>query len=242
MRLLLRCVLATMAVIVCVALRRGKMPIVRAQTSCCVQTWCNYPPPSCPSPGCSNTPGTCQFYWTCNSPIIIDVEHKGFHLTDEAHGVYFEFYNHQKQHVAWTDPKFGNAWLALDRNGNGTIDDATELFGNDTPQSASNTPNGFNALSFFDQPENGDGYISAEDKIFPHLLLWTDTNHNGVSEPNELKTLAQVGISRISLSYAKDNWVDPYGNIFGFRGRDHMNSVDYDRQIYDVWLVGTNSQ
>ena len=246
MRTVLRCGLALIAFVVCVVLIRDKSNlIVRAQTSCCANNYCSEPPPSCPSPDCYNVANTCSYYWTCDSPLVVDVKHKGFHLTDVAHGVSFEFYNHEKQHVGWTDPKFGNAWLALDRNGNGKIDDASELFGNDTPQPPIDTPNGFNALTFYDLPENGgngDGYITAEDKIYSHLLLWTDSNQNGISEPSELQTLAQAGITSISLSYARDNWVDPNGNIFGFRGRDHMNSADYDHQIYDVWLVGTNNK
>jgi hypothetical protein len=120
----------------------------------------------------------------------------------------------------------------------------SELFGNDTPQPQSKTPNGFAALAVYDLPENGgngDGYITAADSIYAHLLLWTDTNHNGISEPNKLQSLADAGITSISLSYYKDSWKDQYGNAFHYRGHDRMKSVDYDHQIYDVFLVGTNT-
>ncbi len=136
----IRCVLAIAAVAGCVTLVKNDRTVHAQQ--CCVPDSCGAPP-ACPTPQCSQYPGTCDFYWICNSPIIVDVEDKGFHLTDQAHGVYFQFYGNQKQHVAWTDPKYGNAWLALDRNGNGVIDDATELFGNDTPQPPSPNANGF---------------------------------------------------------------------------------------------------
>jgi hypothetical protein len=241
MKVIIRCVLAIIAIVVCITLIRDDT-LVQAQ-QCCNPNWCSLPPPNCPAPECAVYGGTCDFYWTCNSPIIVDVEDKGFHLTDQAHGVSFQFYGSQKEHVAWTDPKYGNAWLALDRNGNGTIDDATELFGNDTPQPPSKTPNGFAALAVYDLPENGgsgDGFITAADKIYSHLLLWTDQNHNGISEPNELQTLAQAGITSISLDYHQDDRKDQYGNVFRYSGHNTMNSVDYDHHIYDVYLVGTN--
>jgi hypothetical protein len=243
MKVIIRCVLAIVAVVACITLIRDNRTVLAQQ--CCSQNYCNFPAPNCPNPACAQYTGSCEFYWTCNSPIVVDVERKGFHLTDQAHGVYFQFYGNQKQQVAWTDPKYGNAWLALDRNGNGTIDDATELFGNDSPQPPSADPNGFRALAVYDLIENGgngDGYITAADKIYSQLLLWTDTNQNGISEANELQTLAQAGVTSISLSYHKDDRRDKYGNVFRYRGHDTMNSAVYDRQIYDVYLVGTNPQ
>jgi hypothetical protein len=67
----------------------------------------------------------CQegFICPCSSPIVIDVGGKGFHLTDAAHGVRFDITGtNEPLQIAWTAPDAANAWLALDRNGNGSID------------------------------------------------------------------------------------------------------------------------
>lgn len=240
MKVILRCALALMAVLGSTLILNRKTDL-HAQ-SCCPSNTCTSAPPACPTPQCEYG-GGCNYFWACNSPILIDVKDEGFHLTDQADGVMFQFYGDTKQHVAWTDPKYSNAWLALDRNGNGMIDNASELFGNDTPQPPSSDPNGFAALAVYDTPEKGgndDGSISSADSIYSSLLLWTDRNHNGISEPNEFQTLSQAGITSFPLYYHLDRKIDKFGNLFRFSGHLTMSSKEYDHHIYDVFLTGTN--
>ncbi len=196
---------------------------------------------SCPRGdfSCGNPPPACL-----PSPIVIDTDGKGFDLTDEAHGVVFDIYaNGHPVQVSWTSVDSRNAWLALDRNGNGRIDNASELFGDHTPQPPSDDPNGFLALAVFDKPENGgngDGIIDKR-AVFSQLLLWIDENHDGVSQPNELHHLPELGVYSLALKYTETRRTDRYGNLFRYKAAVNPDPKDGHsedgRWTYDVFLL-----
>ncbi|MEO8650080.1 MAG: hypothetical protein ABI539_13025 [Acidobacteriota bacterium] len=144
-------------------------------------------------------------------------------MTDAAGGVDFDLFAWgYPQRIGWTAPTSTNAFLVLDRNSNGVIDNGEELFGDITPQPASNEPNGFLALAEYDKRRNGgdgNGRINRNDSIFEKLRLWQDTNHNGISESGEMHLLRDLGLASIDLDYRTSRRTDEFGNRFRYRSK-----------------------
>ena len=150
-------------------------------------------------------------------PIIIDLNKNKITSTKLNNTTYFDHDNNNfKEATSWIDK--GDAFLALDKNSNGLIDNGNELFGNHTisntrfgEQEANKDTsiNGYEALKAYDL--NGDNVIDSKDEIYDKLLLWKDSNQNAITDKGELIKLKDSGIVSIDLNYKNTN-TDEKGN------------------------------
>lgn len=82
----------------------------------------------------------------------------------------------------------GSGFLALDRNGDGVINDGGELFG-------TKSGDGFGDLSLYD--EDGNGWIDENDEIFDKLLIWMKDEDGN----DKLYHLKETGVGAICLKH-----------------------------------------
>jgi hypothetical protein len=155
-----------------------------------------------------------------SAPIVVDTKGVGFHFTDPVKGDYVSFDlkgDGKLVKVSWPQAGSGNMWLVL-VDPAGTVTNGGQLFGNHSPHSDADVPNypnpnGFNALNWWDKPQQGGAghlIIGPQDKVYTglpdgrKLMLWDAGNclkerdSACVSKPGELHTLESEGIRSIS--------------------------------------------
>ncbi|HGM7342700.1 TPA: calcium-binding protein, partial [Stenotrophomonas maltophilia] len=150
-------------------------------------------------------------------PLALDLDGDGIETVGVRAGVLFDHDGDGvRQGTGWIGPDDG--LLVLDRNGNGRIDNGTELFGVDTPLPDGSQPrSGFAALSSLDS--NGDGIFDARDARFADVRVWRDLNQDGISQATELFTLEGLGIASIGLTpHSVDDQNLGNGNIIDNHG------------------------
>ena len=160
--------------------------------------------------------------WSGCSPIVIDLANNGINLGEAGVGVYFDVNaDGVRDHVQWVRRGGDEGFLALDRTGNGLIDDGAELFGVGTPMvlEGRSAPNGFVGLAQYDASQlggNDDGFITPADAIWPQLRIWVDRNADGVSTAEEMRTLQSFGISALQTIPRIRKYIDDAGNVIPY--------------------------
>jgi len=159
------------------------------------------------------------------SPLILDLDGDGVEVSNVTASITMFDMNLDgfAERTAWVRPD--DALLALDRNGNGIIDDSSELFG-------SNTTNGFVTLAALDS--NQDGSITSADARFSELSLWRDANSDGKTDAGEITSLSNSDIASIALAATTINEVNA-GNPVTHRSI-FTKADGTTGRIDDVWF------
>ena len=170
---------------------------------------------------------------TIITPLVLDLNSDGIKTSEVSDGALFDLNNDGKKDLTgWIAGK-DDAFLALNLNHNGIIDNGGELFGDNTLlPDGEKASNGFEALAQYDK--NKDQKIDNHDEIWFDLILWIDTDHNGISEQNELTHIKDSQVEEIHLEYNYLNKVD-HGNLLrecsSFKNKDGSTG-----SIIDVWF------
>lgn len=122
----------------------------------------------------------------CVDPLIINLDCDIADIGDQK--FYFDLdCDGEEDEISM--PGAGSGFLALDRNGNGTLDDGSELFG-------TKSGNGFRDLARFDA--DGNGWIDEADEIFAQLRIVTFDEEGN----QKLYSLKEKGLGALYLGSA----------------------------------------
>jgi hypothetical protein len=131
----------------------------------------------------------------CITPIVLDLDGNGIHTVSRAgSGSFFDMFG-DGHAVASGWVSGGDGLLAVDRNGNGRIDDIHDLFGG-TAKGA-----GYAQLAAYDS--NNDGLVDDLDSNFGQLMIWRDANGNHQTDAGELMTLSQAGVTSLTVAHSR---------------------------------------
>jgi hypothetical protein len=168
------------------------------------------------------------------SPIIINLDGNGIETISMRNGVFFDHRgNGFRIKTGWVGENDG--LLVRDINGNGIIDSGRELFGNHTLlRNGQEAANGFEALK--DLVTNGSNIFDDSSPYWDEVMIWIDSNSNGITDPGELLTLEEAGVVSIDLNYKNSNFIDAQGNAH----RQISTATISDGRVVDaidVWFA-----
>lgn len=166
-------------------------------------------------------------------PLVLDLNGNGATSSSLAgSNVYFDYDGDGvREKTAWIES--GDALLVYDKDRDGIISDGSELFGEYFKLSSGNyAKDGYEVLKEFDSDSNG--IINKLDTKFGELLVWQDTNLNGITDSGELKSLSGLGITSIGLPTNANFSVTENGNIITNKSTFIQNGSS--KEMKDIWF------
>ncbi|QTD57489.1 cadherin domain-containing protein [Parasphingorhabdus cellanae] len=140
-------------------------------------------------------------------PVVFDLDGDGFDLISPISSpVSTTALNNLsiEEGIGWLAPT--DAFLALDRNGDGSVRDLGEISFIEDLAGAKTDLEGLRAFD-----TNGNLQLDSGDALFDKFLVWRDLDQNGIGDAGELLTLFEAGI--VSISLVRENEVNRSGSI-----------------------------
>ena len=163
-----------------------------------------------------------------SDPLVVDLSGDGVRLSSLENGARFDI-NADGKTDQTAFVQGDDAFLVLDRNRNGRIDNGSEMFGDQN-----GAVNGFEELRKYDS--NRDGVIDRKDAIYASLRLLHDRNGDGRAGLREMSTLAEKGIDSLDLGYRAGQRVDDtHRNTLAERSH-YLRGNGSRGALVDVWL------
>lgn len=157
------------------------------------------------------TSGDSSYDWFL--PVALDLDGDGIELVskDDTRAYFDTDGDGFRSHIGWIGAD--DAFLAIDKNTDGKIDQAEELSFALWTMDAADTD--IEALkTIFDT--NSDNVLDVSDNQFSQFRVWQDANGDGITDDGELKTLAEAGIASINLNTALTDWNSGGNHVTGF--------------------------
>jgi hypothetical protein len=166
------------------------------------------------------------------SPMVLDLNGDGVTTTSISGGVSFDLKaDGNKLATGWVGKDDG--LLAIDLNGDGKINDGSELFGNGTTLAdGTKAEDGYQAMKALDS--NADGVLNAKDAAFGNLKVWVDANGDGITDAGELSSLSDKGIVELNLNANKGASFNN-GNLVG-ASSSFTTGDGQSHAMADVWF------
>lgn len=175
---------------------------------------CEWAEDEVPSPGYAITP--------IAIPLTADVKLTDIQSTSAR--IHFDL-DGLNRGGAWSWITSDAGWLVWDPDQTGRIESGRQLFGNVTFWVF--WENGYDALAALDDNQNN----SIEDDELIGLAIWRDANSNGISEPGEVRPVAEWGITALACTH------EPHESGIPWSPRGIMLKSGEFRPTYDVMLT-----
>ncbi|MBE5842000.1 MAG: hypothetical protein E7304_11425 [Butyrivibrio sp.] len=134
-------------------------------------------------------------------PLVINVGSDVTSISDQS--FYFDL-DSDGQEEKISNLGAGSGFLALDKNGDGKINNGLELFG-------TKSGNGFKDLAMYDK--DGNGWIDENDEVYEHLRVWL-RDEGGT---DRLLSLSEADVGAIYLGSAETEFTQ-YNSSFAVAG------------------------